>query len=143
MKYKLSQLILFAIIFFNTSFFLIYGILKLCGIQLSDHFFNDPNTLYRDIKPIQIMWDFFSLKKGYVVLIAIGQIISGISIIFKRTRFVGTILYLFIATNILAINIFFEMGMRTFTVSAVCFVNCFVLLYFEKHKLKLSLDLKG
>jgi hypothetical protein len=62
------------------------------------------------------------------------------SLIFKRTRFLGTILYLFIATNILAINIFFHMYIYTLTTIAVCFINCFILLYFEKDKLKSSLN---
>jgi hypothetical protein len=140
MNFRLRQSILFLIIFFNASVFLVYGLVKLFGIQLSDGITVDPNTLYKDVRPIEIMWDFFSLKKGYVILIAMGQIIAATSLVFKRTRFLGTILYLFIATNILAINIFFHMYIYTLTTIAVCFINCFILLYFEKDKLKSSLN---
>ena len=137
MRITIKQLFCFGIISFNVSVFILYGTVKLSHMQLSEEFLIHSNIPCNDARPIDIMWYFFSLKRGYVLVIAISQIISAILLILKRTRLFGVLLYLFIVSNILAIGLFYGIFYGPLIISGMCFFNCLILLYFEKSKLKI------
>lgn len=139
MKFNLRQIILLLIILFNASVFILYGTAKFAGFQFSYHE-QDPTLLLKDTRPTHIMWYFFSLKKGYAYLVALGEIIPAVLIIFKRTRLIGSMIYLFVVTNVLAINIFFGITSVTLILSAILFVNTLIIIVSERQKLKLLLN---
>ncbi len=99
------KIIFILILLFNSDVFILYGVAKLTGFQFV-HIEPPLDTLLKNVRASYIMWYFFSLKKGYSILIALSELIPALLILFKRTRFVGGVLYLITITNILAINIF-------------------------------------
>ena len=137
MKTKLNpiKIIIFLLVLFNSGVFLLYGTAKLIGLQLEYH---QPRAdlLLKDTRAVHIMWYFFSLKKGYSVLIALSELVPAVLILFKRTRLFGSILYLFTAINILAINIFFVVTPQTLILSIIIFINILTVLFSENKKLK-------
>ena len=139
MKFNLTKTLLFLIILFNSSVFILYGTAKLIGLQFV-HIDPAPSLLLKDVRPSYIMWYFFSLKKGYSILVALSELIPAVLILFKRTRFLGSILYLVAVTNVLAINVFFVITPYTLTISIVLFVNIVIILFGERQKLKTLLS---
>ena len=118
---------------------MLYGTAKLTGFQFVYHA-PPPDKLLQDVRPLSIMWYFFSLKKGYAVLVALAEIIPAILILFKRTRFLGNVLYLVTVTNIVAINIFFVITSWTLAISITLFINALIILFSERQKLKVLLS---
>ena len=139
MALKIKKILLFLIILFNSGVFFLYGLAKLTGFQLV-YRTPPPDLLLKDVSPLGIMWYFFSLKKGYAVLVALAEIVPAILILFKRTRFLGIILCLVTAANILAINIFFGITPWTLAISVVVFIYALIILYSERQKLKMLLS---
>lgn len=128
--------ILGLIILLNSGVFFVYGIAKLVGIQLAAGH-TTSSVLLKDMPDVPLMWYFFGLKKGYAILIAFSEILPALLIIFRRTRFLGSIMYLFTITNVLAINLFFGLTELTLLLSVVLFANTLIIIfYFEKEKLK-------
>ncbi|MBS1652350.1 MAG: hypothetical protein JSU07_10100 [Bacteroidetes bacterium] len=138
-KLKISKVLLWLLILLNSGVFVLYGIAKLIGFQFVYHA-PAPDKLLQDVSPLGIMWYFFSLKKGYAILVALSEIIPAILILFKRTRFIGAVLYLITVTNILAINIFFGITPWTLGISIVLFINILIILISERQKLKMLLS---
>ena len=139
MKFNFRNIVLIIIILFSSSVFMLYGVAKFAGFQFSYHE-PDPTLLLKDTRPTHIMWYFFSLKKGYSVLVALGEIIPALLIIFKRTRFLGSLIYLFVVTNVLAINVFFGITPVTLIISIVLFINTLIIIMSERQKLNLLLS---
>ena len=139
MKFHWTKILLLLLILFNSIVFIFYGTAKLIGLQFV-HIDPAPDLLLKDVRPSYIMWYFFSLKKGYSVLVALSELIPAVLILFKRTRFLGVILYLVAATNVLAINIFFVITPYTLTISIVLFVNASIILISERQKIKTLLS---
>lgn len=138
MKMKSKNILLFFIIAFNSGIFLLYGTAKLIGFQFS--YTPPPDLLLKDARHLTIMWYFFSVEKGYGTLVALSELIPAILIIFKKTRFLGILLYLVTIINILAINIFFVITPQTLGLSIVLFINAVIILITERQKLKLLLS---
>jgi hypothetical protein len=139
MKFHWTKKLLGLIILFNAAVFILYGTAKLIGLQFV-HMEPASNLLLKDVRPSYIMWYFFSLKKGYSVLIAFSELIPAVLLLFKRTRFLGAILYLVVVLNVLAINIFFVITPYTLIISIVLFVNALLILFSERQKFKILLS---
>lgn len=139
MKSHWTQKMLLVIILFNSATFALYGTVKLIGLQFV-HVEPAADLLFKDVRPSRIMWNFFSLEKGYSILVGLGELIPGVLILFKRTRLLGSILYIFTLTNVLAINIFFGVTSNTLTLSIVLFVNAIIILFTERQKIKTLLS---
>ncbi len=137
-NFTFNGFILF-IILFNSGIFLLYGIAKLTGFQFVYHA-PPPDLLFKDVGPLGIMWYFFSLKKGYAILVALSEIIPALLILFKRTRFIGAILYFVTVTNILALNFFFNITQSTLIISVILFINTIIIFLSERQKLKTLLS---
>lgn len=130
-----TKKILLLLIIFNSVIFALYGTVKIIGLQFV-HVEPAADLLVKDVRPSYIMWHFFSLKKGYSILVGLGELVPALLLLFKRTRLLGSVFYLFTLTNVLAINIFFGVTSNTLTLSIVLFVNALIILYSEREKLK-------
>jgi uncharacterized membrane protein YphA (DoxX/SURF4 family) len=139
MASKTKNILLFLLVLFNAGIFLLYGTAKLIGLQFV-HVDPPPELLLKDVKPSYIMWYFFSLKTGYSLLVALSELVPAILILFKKTRFIGALLYLITVTNVLAINIFFVITPWTLSLSAVLFINTVIIICSERQKIKTLLS---
>jgi len=139
MKFHWTKILLLLIILINSAVFLLYGTAKLIGLQLVYHA-PPADTLLKNVSPRGLMWTFFSIKKSYVILVALAEIIPAILILFRPTRLLGALLYLFAVTNILAINVFFGITQETLFISVVLFINILIILFSERQKLRTLLN---
>jgi len=126
---------LILIILFNSGIFLLYGTAKLAGWQLAMKHKPSETVLLKDVPPLGIMWRFYSVNRNYAVLVGVTQLLSAALILFKRTRFLGTLLYLVCIGNILALNVFFGITQATLILSSILFVNTLIILFSERKKI--------
>lgn len=138
MKSNFGNYLLYLVICFNSLVFLVYGFAKIFSIQ-SFHTDAFSHTMVKDMSPTALMWYFHFAKRGYAYLVAVGQIIAALSILSKRTRFIGCLLYFFIITNILAINLFFNITNTTLILSFGLFLGNIIIIVSERSKLLASL----
>ena len=136
---RLASIILKVIIGINSIIFLIYGVGKITGFQGKTKSLAETAQL-ENLSPAQVMWYFLFLVKGYTYFIGLAQIIPAILLLFKKTRFIGSILYLCVVMNIFAINIFFSIIPQTLILSSLLLVNTIIILISERQKILRLLD---
>ena len=85
------------------------------------------------------MWYFYGLVPAYTKIVALGEVIPAILINFKKTRFIGSLLYTLVALNIFLINTFFIITIATHILSGVLLIISLIILHSERGKLLNSL----
>lgn len=88
--------------------FILYGVLKLLGLQLSTGDLSDMR--FGDASPMLVTWHFFSLSPLYHNSIGVAQIITGLLLVFSRTAPVGALCFFVIVVNIVLINFGYDIA---------------------------------
>ena len=88
--------------------FILYGVLKLLGLQLSTGDLSDMH--FGDASPMLVTWHFFSLSPLYHNSIGVAQIITGLLLVFSRTAPVGALCFFVIVVNIVLINFGYDIA---------------------------------
>ena len=88
--------------------FVLYGVLKLLGLQLATGDLSD--VRFGQASPMIVTWHFFSLSPLYHHSIAIAQIVTGILLLLPRTAPVGALCFLVIILNIVLINFGYDIA---------------------------------
>lgn len=131
MRNKFKNLFNFLVRLFVALWLMLYGVVKLAGLQLS-HFDVDVNL--KDLHPTGLMWYFFSYSPIYSKFIAISQLVSAIFLLIPKTRTLGALFATIVTLNILVINISFEITIYTLLLSLILFICCIYLVILDKHK---------
>lgn len=86
-----------------------YGFAKLNGSQFTilDSELDKPMG---EVSGFWLTWYYFGYSTAYGTLIALGQIVGGILLTFRRTALLGALVLLPIVANIILINIFYGVG---------------------------------
>src|SRR5277367_2430997 len=91
-----------------SSVFILYGTLKLLGLQLSTGDLSDMR--FGEASPMLVTWHFFSLSPLYHDSIGIAQIVTGILLVFPRTAPLGALCFFVIILNIVLINFGYDIA---------------------------------
>ncbi|HEX8574883.1 MAG TPA: hypothetical protein VF677_01175 [Flavobacterium sp.] len=135
MNFNKKNILLFIIILFNAGVFIMYGVSKIMRIQAIATLPED-GLLATEMQPTQVMWYFLGIKAEYAILVGLSQIGSSVLLLFKRTRLFGAIVYFFVVSNILAINVIFRVTWQTLLLSIILFMNILIIIYTEKDKVR-------
>ena len=117
--------------------FILYGTLKLLGLQLSTGDLSDKR--FGDVSPMLVTWHFFSLSPLYHHAIGVAQIITGLLLIVPKTAPVGSLCFFVIILNIVLINFGYDIATDVKILSSVLLtLNCFLLAhYWRRYRLLL------
>jgi uncharacterized membrane protein YphA (DoxX/SURF4 family) len=117
--------------------FMLYGAMKLLGLQLSTGDLSD--TRFGDASPMIVTWHFFSLSPLYHHAIGVAQIITGLLLIVPRTAPVGALCFFVIILNIVLINFGYDIATDVKILSSVLLaLDCFLLAhYWRRYRLLL------
>jgi uncharacterized membrane protein YphA (DoxX/SURF4 family) len=117
--------------------FILYGTLKLVGLQLSTGDLSDRR--FGDVSPMLVTWHFFSLSPLYHHAIGIAQIITGLLLIVPRTAPVGALCFFVIILNIVLINFGYDIATDVKVLSSgLLALDCFLLAhYWRRYRLLL------
>jgi uncharacterized membrane protein YphA (DoxX/SURF4 family) len=88
--------------------FVLYGVLKLLGLQLATGDLSD--VRFGEASPMIVTWHFFSLSPLYHHSIAIAQIVTGILLLIPRTAAAGALCFFVIIFNIVLINFGYDIA---------------------------------
>jgi uncharacterized membrane protein YphA (DoxX/SURF4 family) len=109
--------------------FILYGVMKLLGLQLSTGDLSDMR--FREASPMLVTWHFFSLSPLYHHAIGVAQIITGLLLIVPRTAPVGALCFFVIILNIVLINFGYNIATDVKILSSVLLaLDCFLLAYY-------------
>jgi uncharacterized membrane protein YphA (DoxX/SURF4 family) len=97
--------------------FILYGVLKLLGLQLSTGDLSDMR--FGDASPMLVTWHFFNLSPLYHDSIGVAQIITGVLLVFSRTAPVGALCFFVIIVNIVLINFGYDIATDVKIISSV------------------------
>lgn len=95
--------------------FLRYGFDKVFKRQF---YLPEPNILYSNFGSLtkdMLFWSTMGTSHIYSIVTGVIEVLSGILILFKRTRIAGFFLALIVSINILLINISFDISVKLFT----------------------------
>lgn len=106
---------------------LLYGFNKVFKYQF---YLPEPNTLYTAVGEVPrdlLFWTVMGTAYGYTVFAGLLEVLAALLLLFRKTRFVGALLTLILLTNILAINLGFNISVKTYTLFYTFFTSIILL----------------
>jgi hypothetical protein len=95
--------------YFICLLMLVYGIVKLFHGQFyTDEYWKD--TPLGQLTGFELAWSFHSHSAIYETILGLVEVIIGLLVFFRRTTRLGVIMFIPVMTNLVLINIFFEIG---------------------------------
>ena len=95
--------------YFIAFLMILYGLVKVFQGQFyTDEYWHD--TSLRNLDGMQLVWSFYSHSSTYQSLLGLVEVFLGILFLFRRTTALGIVLFVPIMANLVAINIFFQVG---------------------------------
>jgi hypothetical protein len=105
---------------------LIYGCSKLFKAQF---YLPEPNTLFTPLGQLHqdlLYWSTMGVSRPYNIFLGISEIIAGMLFFSRRTTFAASLFSLFILTNVMAVNLSFDISVKLFT-AFLLFLTCWLL----------------
>ncbi len=101
-----------------------YGFMKIFGGQFVFPPLKVLESSFGILSPQQLFWSFMGYSKLYGTFIAIGEILSGYLLLFRRTKVFGALIIIVIMLNVLMLDISFDLS------SAIIFSSNLLLITF-------------
>lgn len=106
----------------------------------------EPNTVYTPFGQLTkdlAFWSLLGSTYGLVVVIGILELLTAVLLIFRRTRFFGSLMAIGIMTVIFVINCFFDISVKLFSVELLLFSIAISCYYPEKWSTLFALNSKN
>jgi hypothetical protein len=112
-----------------------FGWEKICHLQLVMPL-SKLDLPYRSFSPSELFWTFFSHSYLFAFIIAGFQIVGAMLLLFRRTRLVGVFIILPVLTNILLMDIFYQIGDSVVVHVSIMMLGTLYFLFIEFDRLK-------
>lgn len=110
-----------------------YGISKLFCFQMPFPSLSQLATPLGDYLPMRLSWMYMGYSSTYQFFAGAFEVLAGILLLFRRTATFGTIVALGVFTNVMIMNMGYDIPVKLFSTHLV--VMCFVLLAFEYRRI--------
>jgi hypothetical protein len=110
-----------------------YGISKLFCFQMPFPSLSQLATPLGDYLPMRLSWMYMGYSSTYQFFAGAFEVVAGILLLFRRTATFGTIVALGVFTNVMIMNMGYDIPVKLFSTHLV--VICFVLLAFEYRRI--------
>ncbi len=136
----LKKCILNSLIFLNTATLFFFGIIKLFGINIkyiNERFHYQPNLMLKDLVPSDLMWIFYTISRPYEIIVGLILMALGLLLSISSTSKLVLLLYLFVISQIVMINFFFDLSSITKILSVIlllssCYLTFLNLSYYKQ-----------
>ncbi|WP_034043439.1 hypothetical protein [Wocania ichthyoenteri] len=108
---KLYYWITVAIRFYVGLMLINYGLVKIVKLQFPYPAFYRLIETYGDSSPMGLAWTFLGFSKGYNLFMGIAEVCA-ILLLFRRTMTAGAIITLMTASNVMAVNYFYDVPVK-------------------------------
>ena len=132
MKKELTTGIEFGFRFFACVLFCIYGVAKTVQFGGGEKFPDD--FVHPDMSGQDVMWLFFGYSLVYPLIIGAFQVIGGLMLLFERTKLIGVLILLPIVSNIILLDLVYEVHAGATLNATVLLFSLFVIMYWERKK---------
>jgi len=112
-----------------------YGFAKVFKTQFNHAFIRD-YTLLKDASGFDLTWFYFGYSEVMTLMVAILQIGGSILLLFRRTSLLGCLILLPVMTNILLINLFYDIALGAFINSVMFTIGLTFIFSFYWPKIK-------
>ena len=116
--------------YFSATMILIYGFAKIIGTQ----FTSSPITYDTPIGALtgmDLAWFYFGYSYPFAVFIALSQITASLLLFFRKTVRLGSVLFLCIMVNIIAVDIAFDIDFDAMIMAIILFIMGLFLFFSE------------
>lgn len=104
--------------YFAATMILIYAFAKIIGTQFTTPLLTY-DTPVGSLSGMQLTWFYFGYSYSYALFIAFSQIIASMLLFFRKTVRLGSVLFLCIMANIVAVDIAFDVDFDAFIMAIV------------------------
>ncbi|MEO6979047.1 MAG: hypothetical protein ABI113_11735, partial [Mucilaginibacter sp.] len=102
---------------------IIYGFDKLIPVQMPPPDVINLATPVGDLSRFQILWDFMGIAPGYMMMVGAGEVLAGLFLLFRRTYLFGSLLLLVILGNVVAVNYFYNVPVKTYATQLLVYTS--------------------
>lgn len=110
-----------------------YGISKLFCFQMPFPSLSQLSTPLGDYLPMRLSWLHMGYSTTYQFFAGAFEVLAGILLLFRRTATFGTIVALGVFTNVMLMNLGYDIPVKLFSIHLV--ITCLVLLAFESKRI--------
>src|SRR6201999_602261 len=96
-----------------------YGIIKLFALQMPEPNLHQLATPLGDFLPMRFSWMFIGYSTPYQVFSGIMEIIAGLLLLYRRTAVIGALFALAVFTNIMVLNLTYDIPVKIFSMQIV------------------------
>jgi hypothetical protein len=122
-----------AIRFYLGLMLISYGLVKVFKLQFPFPGLYRLTEAYGDSSPMGLAWAFLGFSKGYNLFMGIAEVLA-VLLLFRRTMTVGAIITLMAASNVMAVNYFYDVPVKILSTHLVL-MTLFLLLHNAKELL--------
>ena len=92
-----------------------YGIDKLIPVQMRYPGIASLSAPYGDQTLMRVLWNFMGLSPAYMMMVGASEIVAGLLLMFRRTFIAGCLFSVFILSNVVAMNWFYNVPVKMFS----------------------------
>jgi hypothetical protein len=102
----------------SVAFFMIgYGFIKVFPLQMGPIPIPVLNETLGQATGHTLLWSMVALHPWYEVICGVSEVIGGTLVLFRRTALAGTLICIFIMSNVLLYNFFFDVSVKLFALN--------------------------
>ena len=94
---------------------LYYGFSKIFLLQFSEPGFARLLEPIGEMSPMGLAWTFIGFSPAYTIFSGITEVIGGVLLFHRRTKFIGAIIVIGVMTNVMALNYFYDVPVKIFS----------------------------
>ncbi len=95
-------------------FMLGYGLAKVFPLQMIPVSIAVLNEPVGNMSPMTFLWSLIGMNPAYEIVCGAAEVTGGILILFRRTALAGALVSVFVMTNVLLFNMFFDVPVKLF-----------------------------
>lgn len=103
----------------------VYGFVKIIKLQFPFPSLARLTETYGDSSPMGLAWTFIGYSKGYNMFTGGAEVLAGTLLFFKRTTLLGSLMAMTIMTNVVAMNMAYDIPVKIFSLNLV-FLSAFL-----------------
>ncbi|MBS1531501.1 MAG: hypothetical protein JSU01_14430 [Bacteroidetes bacterium] len=109
-----------------------YGIDKIIPVQMSSPSAAVLTEPYGNLNRFNVLWTFMGVSPGYMIFTGSLEVIAGLLLFFRRTTLAGCLLVVAILSNIVALNCFYNVGVKLFSLQMLLFALFLLAPYYQR-----------
>jgi len=101
--------------YYVASFMLSYGLSKVFLLQFGEPGFYQLLRPLGQMSPMGLAWTFIGFSPAYTIFSGLAEVIGGLLLLHRRTKYIGALIVIAVMTNVMALNYFYDVPVKLFS----------------------------